>query len=55
VDLIARKHLAEIDRKLSDLTTLDAELNSLIVQCGHGTISECNIIETLAPDAGQSA
>lgn len=52
VDLIARDHLADIDRKLADLTTLRAELASLIVQCGHGTISECRIIESLGPDNG---
>ena len=51
VDLIAREHLAEIDRKLKDLATLRSELSRLIVQCGHGTISECRIIETLAPEA----
>ncbi|WP_442800306.1 MerR family DNA-binding protein [Sphingobium sp. C100] len=34
VDLIAREHLAEIDHKLKDLTTLRSELSSLIVQCG---------------------
>lgn len=52
VDTIAREHLAEIDRKLRDLNTLRSELSSVIVQCGHGTISECRIIETLAPDLG---
>ncbi|MES2095932.1 MAG: helix-turn-helix domain-containing protein [Pseudomonadota bacterium] len=50
VDLIAREHLADIDRKLADLTILRAELDSLIVQCGHGTISECRIIESLGPN-----
>lgn len=50
VDAIAREHLAEIDRKLRDLNTLRAELSSVIVQCGSGTISDCRIIETLAPD-----
>lgn len=54
VDLIAREHLAEIDRKLKDLATLRSELSSLIVQCGHGTISECRIIETLAPEADRA-
>lgn len=52
VDMIAREHLAAIDRKLRDLNTLRSELSSVIVQCGHGTISECRIIETLAPDCG---
>ena len=50
VDAIAREHLAEIDRKLRDLNTLRSELSNVIVQCGQGTISECRIIETLAPD-----
>lgn len=50
VDAIAREHLAEIDQKLRDLNTLRAELSSVIVQCGHGNISDCRIIETLAPD-----
>lgn len=50
VDAIAREHLAEVDRKLRDLKTLRSELSSVIVQCGHGMISECRIIETLAPD-----
>ena len=52
-DLIAREHLADIDRKLADLTTLRAELERLIVQCGHGTISECRIIGSLGPDAAR--
>src|SRR3546814_175227 len=50
VDAIAREHLAEIDRKLRDLNTLRAELSSVIVQCRNGTISDCRIIEALAPD-----
>ena len=50
VDAIAREHLAEIDRKLRDLNTLRSELSSVIVQCGHGTISDCRIIGTLAPE-----
>jgi DNA-binding transcriptional MerR regulator len=54
VDLIAREHLAEIDRKLKDLATLRSELSSLIVQCGHGTISECRIIDTLGPEADRA-
>lgn len=50
VDVLAREHLDDIDRKLADLTTLRAELSSLIVQCGHGTISDCRIIESLGPE-----
>ena len=54
VELIARGHLADIDRKLADLTTLRGELDSIIVQCGHGKISDCRIIESLGPDIASS-
>ncbi|PKU24402.1 MerR family transcriptional regulator [Telmatospirillum siberiense] len=49
VDAIARGHLADIDRKIADLTALRRELSSIIGQCGCGTIAECRIIEALAP------
>jgi DNA-binding transcriptional MerR regulator len=49
VDAIAREHLAEVERKIADLTALGRELRDLIGQCGHGTIAECRIIETLSP------
>lgn len=49
VDAIAREHLAEIDRKIADLQALRGELGSLIDQCGCGTVSDCRIVEALAP------
>lgn len=49
VDVIARDHLADVDRKLADLSALRRELDSIIRQCGCGTIAECRIIEALAP------
>jgi Cu(I)-responsive transcriptional regulator len=49
VDAIARAHLNEIKRKLTDLTALRRELESVIGQCRHGTIAECRIIESLVP------
>ena len=49
VDLIAREHLAEVERKLTDLKALRRELGALIGQCQHGTVAECRIIEALAP------
>lgn len=51
VDAIAREHLTEVRRKLSDLGALRRELESLIGQCRHGTIAECRILEALAPEA----
>lgn len=49
VDVIARDHLADVDRKLADLKALRRELDSIIRHCGCGTIAECRIIEALAP------
>ena len=49
VDAIAREHLAQVDRKIADLAALRRELDSIIGQCGHGTVAECRIIEALSP------
>lgn len=49
VDRIARVHLAEIDRKIADLSALRTELDRMIGSCGHRSIADCKIIETLAP------
>jgi DNA-binding transcriptional MerR regulator len=51
VDAVAREHLADVKRKLADLTALRRELDSLIRQCRHGTVAECRILEALAPSA----
>ena len=51
VDAIAREHLADVKRKLADLSALRRELDSLIGQCRHGTVAECRILEALAPAA----
>ena len=48
VDEIAREHLANIDRKISDLKVLRRELETLLSQCQHGAIAECRIIKALA-------
>ncbi|MBI0539684.1 MerR family transcriptional regulator [Roseomonas sp. KE2513] len=49
VDVIAREHLGEVDRKIVDLQALRRELDSLIGQCRHGKVAECRIIDALAP------
>ena len=49
VDGIARHHLMEVERKISDLTALRTELKQLIDQCRHGTVAECRILDALAP------
>ena len=49
VDEIARKHRAQVRAKIAELTALRQELDYMIGQCRHGSISECRIIEALAP------
>lgn len=49
VDVIARAHLTEIDRKVADLQALRAELARTLGSCSHGTVADCKIIESLAP------
>lgn len=49
VDGIARRHLAEVDRKIAGLTALRRELSSMIDGCRRGTVAECRIIEALGP------
>lgn len=49
VDLIATAHLAEVERKISDLSALHSELTRVLGSCRHGTIADCKIIESLAP------
>ena len=54
VDTIARAHLAEVERKLSDLTRLARELRDVIGQCGCGSVADCRIIEALSPQGDPS-
>jgi Cu(I)-responsive transcriptional regulator len=49
VDVIARQHLAEVERKIADLSALRTELADIIGRCRHGTVADCRIIEALAP------
>jgi Cu(I)-responsive transcriptional regulator len=49
VDAIAKAHRSEVQRKIRDLQALKGELDSLIDQCGCGTIAECRIVESLSP------
>jgi hypothetical protein len=50
VDAIAREHLADVKRKLADLSALRRELETMIGQCRRGTVAECRILEALAPN-----
>ena len=51
VDVIARQHLDEVERKIADLIALRDELSSVLGRCRRGTVADCRIIETLAPPA----
>lgn len=55
VDQIASGHLAEVERKIADLTALREELRDMVRQCGHGSVRDCRIIETLSPPEGLAA
>ncbi len=49
VDEIASSHLAEVERKIADLSALRSELGRVLGSCRHGTIADCKIIESLGP------
>ena len=51
VDLIARRHLAEVERRIERLTALKAELSRMIGECGHGRVAECRVIAVLSDHA----
>jgi len=51
VDSIARRHLSEVDRRISQLSALRAELQRMIEDCGRGKVCECRVIETLSEPA----
>lgn len=48
VDEIARSHLAEVERKVADLSRLAGELKRVLRQCSGGQIKDCRIIEALS-------
>lgn len=51
-DSIARRHLAEVERRIAQLQSLRSELQRMIGECSHGRIADCRVIESLA-DHGQ--
>lgn len=53
VDEIARRHLAEIDRRIEHLTLLRSELQRTVDECRHGRVGECRVIEALNDAACQ--
>ena len=49
VDTITAENIAEIDRKIADLTALRDQLVRKLGGCQGDTIADCRIIEALAP------
>ena len=51
VDEITAVHLAEVERKITDLKALAQELRRISATCnGGGKISNCRILDAIAPD-----
>lgn len=48
IDEMARRHIAEIDRRIEHLTTLRTELQRTVDECGQGQVCECRVIEVLS-------
>lgn len=46
-DNIARRQLAMVEEHIDRLRALQTELERMVVQCAHGTISECHVIKVL--------
>ncbi|HEV7417041.1 MAG TPA: helix-turn-helix domain-containing protein [Tianweitania sediminis] len=57
IDAIASRHLSDVTRRIAQLQMLEKELQRMVQQCGHGSVEDCRVIETLndhahcSPDA----
>ena len=48
IDLIARRHLAEVERRIEQLIALHGELRRMLETCDHNLVCDCRVIESLA-------
>lgn len=48
IDDLARRHIVEVDRRISHLQSLRAELQRMVDACGKGTVCECRVVEALS-------
>ncbi|WP_210483069.1 MerR family transcriptional regulator [Microvirga antarctica] len=46
-DEIARRHLGDVERRISQLIALRGELQRMVEECGHGRVGECRVIQVL--------
>jgi len=51
VDMIARRQLAEVRQKLSQLEALEGELKRIIAACEGSNIASCKVLESLSDHA----
>jgi len=51
VDEIARRHLADVERRIARLETLRLELGRMLAECGAGRVSDCRVLEVLRDHA----
>lgn len=47
-DDIANRRLAEVEQRLKRLKALQKELKRMVVECGHGRVCDCRVIEVLS-------
>lgn len=47
VDSIARRHLAEVARRIARLEALKLELGRMLAECGAGRVADCRVMEVL--------
>lgn len=47
IDLIAKQHLSDVDRRIASLIALKSELERMIKGCRRGRIKDCRIIKVL--------
>lgn len=48
VDELAATHLAVIEKKIADLSSLELHQSTLLKSCDGGTVAECRIIDALS-------
>ena len=47
-DDIASRRLQEVEQRLKRLQALKKELKRMVVECGHGRVCDCRVIEVLS-------
>lgn len=51
IDDVARRHIVEVDRRIAHLSSLRAELQRMVDECGRGQVCDCRVVETLADES----